>query len=320
MSSRGITTVTTTEIPDSENNLGVTALVIAVAIGSIGPIIIRMALGAGVSPVSVVALRLTFATLLLTPIVLRRYTAQLRQISRRQLLLIALSGFWLALHFMGFTGALDNTSVLIATVIIATNPLWAAILEALFLRAKAHPLVWVGILFAIAGGVIIAFGGSATGTNNPNPLLGGLLSLGGAIASATYMIIGRKAQTRLSLVPYIWLVYSFASITAVIISVLSGNSLTGYSLEGYFWVVVITFSLQIVTHGSINLALRYFSATYVSISLQASVIGNVLLASVFFDEVPKELQLVGAATIVIGVILASIGRGQARIASAQAKS
>jgi drug/metabolite transporter (DMT)-like permease len=101
------------------------------------------------------------------------------------------------------------------------------------------------------------------------------------------------------------------------ISLLSGNSLTGYSLEGYFWVVVITLSLQIVTHGSINLALRYFSATYVSISLQTSVIGNVLFASLFFDEVPKELQLVGAATIVIGVILASIGRGQARIATAQ---
>ena len=196
------------------------------------------------------------------------------------------------------------------TVIVATNPLWAAILEAVFLRTRAHSLVWIGIACAIIGGAVIAFGGTGAVLNNPDPLGGGLLALLGAIASAIYLLIGRSVQTRISLIPYIWMVYGFAALTATTFSILSGNSLTGYSAAGYFRVVVITFLLQLLTHGSINLALRFFAATYVSIFLQVSVIGNVFFAFIFFDEVPKELQLIGAATVIIGVILATIGRGK----------
>lgn len=292
----------------SNTRTGYFTLLLAIFVGSFASILIRLAQGEGVSSLTIAALRLTLAALILTPFVLRQYGDQLRALSRRQIMWSSAAGFWLAMHFVNFISALEHTTVLITMVLVTTSPLWVAGLEMIFLKSRPKRLVWFGMFSAIVGGVVIALSGNLSAGVGDNPLLGIGLSVAGAASVAVYMFIGRQVQSEISLVPYIWLVYSAGAISALVVAVIGGAPLTGYNPAGYFWVAMVTIFPQLLGHSSINLALRYFSATYVSIVMQSVVVGSAIIALFLFDEVPRPLQLVGSGAILLGVILASLNK------------
>jgi drug/metabolite transporter (DMT)-like permease len=90
----------------------------------------------------------------------------------------------------------------------------------------------------------------------------------------------------------------------------SGYSITGYSTSGYLWIAVMALLPQLVGHSSFNYALRYVSATYVSIITQIEPIGSAIAAMILFRETPLPMQVVGSITILFGVTLASWGQSQ----------
>src|SRR5512137_1424635 len=78
---------------------------------STASILIKSALDDGVPPLVIAAYRLTFAALILTPIVLRARRPELRRLTRRDWRWALLSGFFLALHFAAWISSLDYTTV-----------------------------------------------------------------------------------------------------------------------------------------------------------------------------------------------------------------
>jgi drug/metabolite transporter (DMT)-like permease len=62
---------------------------------------------------------------------------------------------------------------------------------------------------------------------------------------------------------------------------------------------------QLIGHSTYNWALRYVSATVVSVSLLGEPIGASLLAVVLLGEVPGAVELVGGALILVGIFLAA---------------
>ena len=292
-----------------ENLIGYISLITMVSAGSFASILIKLAQNEGIPSAFIVMVRLGIAFLIFTPIVLPRYGKRIKDITPRNLLLIIASGLWLALHFTGFIGALGYTTVLITGVIVSTSPLWVALLELVIFRSIPPKLVWIGLLFALLGGVVIALGGDTNNVGN-NLTFGVLLSIFGAIAFACYLIIGRSMQKRLPLLLYIWMIYGSAALFAGIITLMSNTSLTGYTTTGYFWTIMVGVIPQVIGHSSINLALRYFRPTYVSIILQLTVITSSIIAIFIFDEAPRAIQILGSGSIIIGVVLASIAQGQ----------
>ncbi len=276
---------------------------------SISAIFIRLAQAEAVPSLLIAAARLGIATLILTPITLRSYRAVLLQLTRRDLLLVTISGVFLALHFIFWITSLEYTTVLISVVLVTTTPLWSALLEALFLRTRLSQRTLLGLLVAIAGGVMISLP-SADGTLEvgQNPLLGGLLSLAGAVAVAAYLVIGRNVRARLPLFPYIWLVYGIAALFALAVVGFSGAAITGYSPNAYLYMAAVAIFPQLIGHSSFNYALAYLSATYVGIASQLEPVGSALLAFFVFQEVPRPAQVIGSLIVLTGVILASLGQ------------
>ena len=103
---------------------------------STASILIRLALDEGVPALVVAAYRLTFATLILTPIVLRARTAELRGLTRRDWLWALVSGVFLALHFATWISSLDYTTVTSSVVLVTTGPIWVALASWLIFREK----------------------------------------------------------------------------------------------------------------------------------------------------------------------------------------
>ncbi len=286
-------------------------LLFGIAAVSMAAIFISFAQREGIPSAVIASGRLGISALLLTPFALRKHIPDLRRLTGRDLLLAVISGVVLAIHFLTWITSLEYTSVLISTVFVTTGPLWVALLEVIFLRARFGILVWLGLFVALVGGITIGLAGSSGDVNGTNPALGGGLALAGAVAVAIYFVIGRNLRAKLPLLPYIWLVYSCTAVALVVYTLLSGETFTGYSATGYFWVVVLALFPQLIGHTSFNYALRYVSATYVSIITQAEPVGSAIAAIILFSQIPTGMQVVGSVAILIGVMLSSYGQSLA---------
>jgi drug/metabolite transporter (DMT)-like permease len=289
---------------------GYGAILIGIIAASLAAIFIRFAQNDGLPSLVIAGGRLTIASLVLTPFALRRNYAEIRTLNRNDLILAGLSGVFLALHFATWIASLEFTTVLISVVLVSTSPLWTAFLEVVFLRARLRRLVIFGLLVAVGGGLVIALGGESDMTVASNPVLGGGLALTGAIAIAIYFVIGRRVRAKLTILPYIWLVYSGAAIALIVAILVTGTQITVDAPEAYLWVVLLALVPQLIGHTSFNFALRYLSATYVSIITQMEPIASAIAAFIIFEELPVRHQIVGSIGIIIGVILATLGQAE----------
>lgn len=282
-------------------------LFIGVLAVSMAAIFIRLAQGAGAGSLVIAAVRLSVAGIILTPIVLRRYQPEIQQLKRTQWGLMALSGVVLGLHFATWISSLEYTSVVNSVVIVTTNPLWVALLSPFLLKEKLSPQILLGLAVAFGGGILVAVSGtSGAPPTRSDPLLGNGLALIGAIAAAIYFIIGRKIQgNNLSIVAYIWIVYSIAALTLLILVVLSGQAFFGLAAEAYFWMILMGLIPQLIGHSAFNYALRFLPAAFVSLVVLGEPIGSGILAFIFLGEAPSLLQLMGAGLILTGIVVAS---------------
>ncbi len=277
-------------------------------------ILIRYAQNEGVPSLIIAASRLCIAALFLTPIILRRYGDYIRSLSRSDLALAATSGVFLAMHFATWVTSLEYTSVLISVVFVTTGPIWVALIEVLFLKARLNRWIILGLLIAIAGGFIIGFGSIAPDTvtsneDNTRNFIGGALSLAGAITVAVYLIIGRRLRATMPVLPYIWLVYGCAGITLVIVTLLSGTQMSAdITPTALLLILALAIFPQLIGHSSLNYAVGFFPATIVSMISQLEPIGSAILALIIFQELPLPLQIFGSLVILAGVMLASLGQ------------
>lgn len=293
---------------------------IALVFATIAPIGMRAAQQLGMPFQAVVFWRLFPAFLILTPIVIRRYREQIANIRGRDLIYITLAGILLGVHFNFLAASLVYTSILVSQVITNTGPIWVAILEMTLLKEKLGRAVIIGIGIAFVGGITIALAPSLEPAQTvevvtrpatlpePNPLLGGILGLGAAIGGAIYLLIGRKVRSRVSLLPYIWMVYGIASMSAVVVSTISQKPIIGYSPEAWLWCLAVAIFVTLLGHGSFNYALGYLPATIVSISSQIVSVLAAIVAFLFLSETPLTFEIIGSGIIIGGVMLSIIGQ------------
>ena len=295
---------------------------IAIPIGilavSTSSIFIRYAQADGVSSLVIAAWRLSLASLILAPVALLRYRAELRSLDRRGLLLALLSGIFLAIHFATWITSLEYTSVASSVVLVSTSPLWVAILAPLTIREPVGRSVLIGMGLALIGGTIVGLSDSCS-LNGFSSLqcpslsvflggtafLGDLLALVGALAAAGYLLIGRSLREKMSLIPYIFVVYGMAALILVILMFAAGESPIGYAPQTYLWFLLLALVPQLLGHSTFNWALGYLPAAFVSVTLLGEPIGSALLAYFILDEVPTTLMIFGAILILIGIYIAS---------------
>jgi drug/metabolite transporter (DMT)-like permease len=294
--------------------------IVAIAVGivavSTASIFIRFA-QEEVPSLVIAAWRLTIASLILVPIAATRHKTELMGLSRKGLFLALLSGTFLALHFATWITSLQYTSVASSVVLVSTIPLWVALLSPITIKEPIGKAVFVGLVFALIGGVIVGISDTCAITQGrlscPNlsefmqgqAFLGDALAVCGAIAGAGYLLIGRKLRANMSLVSYISLVYGMAAIVLIIIMLVAGLNFFGYPPQSYVWLILLAIIPQLIGHSTFNWALAYLSAAFVSITLLGEPIGSTILAYFILQEKPTPVKLLGGALILVGIYIAS---------------
>ena len=122
------------------------------------------------------AYRLLWTVALMAPVVFlsgpRR--EELFSTDKKTALLCAVSGIFLALHFVLWFESLRHTSVASSTTIVCTEVIWVALGFCIFLGGKLSAKAVLAIVITLAGSMLIAWSDSASEGNH---LYGDFLAL-----------------------------------------------------------------------------------------------------------------------------------------------
>ena len=291
------------------------ALLTAILAVSTSSVFVRFAQADAPSLV-IAALRLTCAVLLLAPLTLARHHGELLALTRHELVLGAISGIFLAVHFASWISSLEYTSVASSVVFVSTGPLWVALLSPMLLDERLSRAAVFGLAVAIAGGTIIGLADVCAwhgGLRCPElgqvmqgrAMWGNFLALAGAWTVSGYLIIGRKLRSQMSLIPYIFLVYGMAALALIVLMFAAGQSPFGYPLRTYGWIFLLAAFPQLIGHSTYNWVLRYIPATLVALITLVEPVTSAILAYFVLRETPTHGVLFGGLLILLGIYLAS---------------
>jgi drug/metabolite transporter (DMT)-like permease len=279
---------------------------IGVAVVSFASILIRLAQNEGATSLTISAVRLGLASLLLAPIVWVGNRSEILKLGRRELGMCLLSGFFLALHFWAWITSLEYTSVASSAALVTTNPVWVALASAILLRERPGVFAAAGIALCVLGSVLIFAGESGSLSNtNSNPLLGNTLALAGAVFASGYLLAGRALRSRISLLVYVWLAYSAAAVLLLLALALTGDFPELPTSRAWLFMVLLALGPQLIGHTSFNWALRRVSATFVALAILGEPIGSASLAYLLLGEKFTGAQFAGFLILLTGILVAA---------------
>lgn len=248
--------------------------------------------------------RLLWTVLLMTPVTLIKPEPrkELLQLDKKTVLLCAVSGVFLAVHFVLWFESLQHTSVASSGVIVCTEVIWVSLGYCLFMGGRLSLKAMATIAVSLVGSAIIALSDSGTGGRH---LYGDILSLLSAMAIAVYILIGRAVRKTVSNTVYTYVVYSVSAVTLVAISLAQGHHLFGYGWSAVIVGLLLAVFSTIMGHSVFNWCLKYFSPSFVSASKLAEPVIASVIAIFLFGEIPGPWQIVGGIIIIGGVLFYS---------------
>jgi len=237
------------------------------------------------------------ASLAILPVALLRARNELRTLARRDWLLCLVAGVFLAAHFATWVPSVRLTSVASATALVATQPVWAALLA----RAAGRHVsagIWVGITVSVAGAALL------TGVDfsvSARALVGDLLATVGGALAAAYVTAGAAVRARVSTTAYTSVCYSSCAVLLLAVCLVGRQRLGGYDPSTWVQLVALTVGAQLLGHSLVNVVLRSTSATVVSLAILFEVPGAAVIAAVWLGQLPPRSALPGLVVLVAGV-------------------
>ncbi len=244
--------------------------------------------------------RMVVTAVLLAPLVRKTLWSSLRSLSFRQKFGLLLSGFFLALHFLFWMTSVFYTSIASATLLLAFQPIFALIFERILFRYRIRPSLWAYVAMAIFGTAIIGWHDLRVGHM---VLLGDLLSLVSASASALYMVAGSGLRKHLSANEYNVSVFFLAAVALFVYSLCRGYSFIGLSMKDVSMTLLLVLVPTVFGHAVFNALLKHLKASTISMSIIGEPIVATLLAYVFLHQALSLWWFVGATVLLLSIIL-----------------
>ncbi len=243
--------------------------------------------------------RMLFSVLLMLPLFLVKHRHEIKHIKRNDYVIMALSGIFLAFHFILWFESLNYTSVASSTVLVTLQPLFTIVGTYLLFKEAITRKTIIAATITIIGSVLIGWGDFKVGGT---ALWGDFLALAACALISFYMLCGQSARKNVSATTYTLLVYFVSAVTLAIYMIVKGEKFGPYASIDWFWFLLLAIVPNLLGHNLFNWALQYISANVISIAILFEPVGASLLAFFIFSEVLRGSQIVGGVIVIVGII------------------
>lgn len=222
-----------------------------------------------------------------------------------------LAGLFFTADLILWHNAIEQVGAGLATVLGNTQVVLVGLLAWLVFRERP-PRASLYAIPAVSLGVLLISGALEHGAYGSNPGLGAVYGVFTGLAYTGFLLVFRFAQRGIvgPAGPLFDATLACAAGCLVVGAVVGDLDLTpSWSAQG--WLVLLALSSQAAGWLFIAISLPRLPAVVTSVSLTLQPLCSVLLAALILGESPSGLQLLGAAGILSGLVIASLGRRQA---------
>lgn len=289
-------------LPYSDVVILLLALVGVLGVSASGPIV---AATPSVSPLAMAFWRNALGSAAMGGGTLVRRRGSLHWPSRNEWLYCGIASIALALHFACFMTAVRLTNVAAATALVCLQSAWIAAYQRLRGARLGKQVTW-GMAAALAGVLVIT--GFDAGSS-PQALAGDVLAMAGGVLAGAYTFAGSKARATMDTGSYTTLCYALTAGVLVLLAVVSGEPLVGFSAVGWLGIVGLTVVSQLLGHTIFNHLVVTLGPLVVSMIILLEIPGAAILAAVFLDQAPPAGTYAGLALILLGLLAVVRGQG-----------
>ncbi|ELZ07981.1 DMT family transporter [Natrialba aegyptia] len=285
------------------------ALAFAIFAASTSAILVRWSH----APSSVAALyRVVFTTALVAPIALYRHRDEFGRLARRDVGFAVVAGVALAVHFAAWFESLNHTSVAASVTLVQTQPLFVALGAGLVLGERVSRETVVGLAIAIVGAAAMSLGDAGEAPLSDATMYGNALAVLGAVTVAGYVLAGRSIRQRVSLFPYVTVVYTACAATLVALVGVQGHDFVAYSAREWLLFLGMAIGPGVFGHTVVNWVLEYLESVVVSVAWLGEPVGATVLALALLTEVPDLITVLGGLVVLAGIYVTTIERERRR--------
>jgi drug/metabolite transporter (DMT)-like permease len=264
----------------------------------------KLAIADGMPPAVINFWRLGIASLCTLPLVVftRGGRQDIRRLAaaRRDTLLMAASGVFLALHFYSWVISLTVTSTFGSVVLVSAHPVFTLLGDRIFFKQRYSKAGLGGAALSLLG--IVVVGGNSLLRHEGN-LAGDLLALAGALFFSLYMLAGRELRSRYSINTYTTVVYGVSAAILAAVAAFSGLPFAAYPARAFGFVAAIIVVSTFFGHSLVNWSLGHLPASTVSVMLLVSPLFTGVWSYLLLGDVPSPWLIGGGLVTVLGMAL-----------------
>jgi len=219
-------------------------------------------------------------------------------------------GFLLGFHFILFVSAVKDTTILNATVLVNTAPIFSMLISSFLFKVKPSYVAVIGILVSFLGVSVITFADVSHFDVSKSHLIGDLEAVLAAVAEGFYLNYGREVRGKVPLIPLMIAIYSMSALTVAVASVVTSNPLTFTISQPSL--ILYLFGLGVVStafaHTFYFSSLSHLKSYETATMALLEPIGATLLGIGVFSEIPNPFFIVGAFLVLCGIFSVATAR------------
>jgi drug/metabolite transporter (DMT)-like permease len=227
---------------------------------------------------------------------------------RRNLKDLLILSFFLALHFIFFVSAVKDTTILNATVLVNTTPIFSVFVSSFLFKLKPSSLAIAGLAISFIGVSVIAYAETANASAGSSlgfspSLKGDLEAVMAALVESFYLSYGRKVRSQMDIIPIMLPMYLLTAAYVGILAVsVTGRTLTLATETAKLLPIIGLGILPTATAHTL-----YFSSLSNLKSFETATmallepVGATILGIAIFQEMPAPIFAIGAFLILLGI-------------------
>lgn len=209
------------------------------------------------------------------------------------------------LYQIFFIIGVNNTAAGTAALIMASSPVWTAVVGASFRTEMLRPLAWLGLAGSLVGTSIVVIGGTAQIGLGPGTIFGNLLMLGAALFWGMYTAFNRPVLRTLDPISMSFFSLLFGLPVLILIGIPYFHTVTWSEVDLWVWFAIL-YSGGLSTGLAIalwNSAIRAVGASHTAAYNNLVPFAALLASYLILGEPITWVQVAGGAMIVGGLVL-----------------